>query len=125
MAGQIGKERSPVTVILLTLVTLGIYGLYWQYASFKELKDYSGEGVGGGVGLILAIFIGIVNAFLLPSEVGNLFKREAQEPPVSGLTGFWVLIPLLGFIIWVVKIQGRLNEFWTAHEGAAPEVAAQ
>jgi hypothetical protein len=23
-----------------------------------------------------------------------------------------VLIPLLGWIIWVVKVQGRLNEYW-------------
>ncbi len=107
-----------MAVILLTIITIGIYGLYWQYASFKELKDYSGVGVGGAVGLILAIFIGIVNWFLLPSEVSNLFKRDAQEPPVSGLTGFWLLLPLIGFIIWVIKVQGHLNEFWSSHEGA-------
>jgi len=118
MAGAVGTERSPVSVILLTIITIGIYGLYWQYATFKELKDYAGEGVGGAVGLILAIFIGIVNWFLLPSEVANLFKRDGQEPPVSGVTGFWLLLPLIGFIIWVIKIQGHLNEFWSSHEGA-------
>ena len=38
--GAVGKIRSPVVVILLSLVTLGIYALYWQYASFKEMKAY-------------------------------------------------------------------------------------
>jgi hypothetical protein len=111
----VGKIRSPLVVILLSLVTLGIYSLYWQYASFKEIKAYSGEGIGGGLGLVFAILLGIVNVFLLPHEVGNLYGREGREAPVSGVTGFWVLIPLVGGIIWIVKVQGRLNEFWESH----------
>ena len=112
--GPVGTTRSPVAVILLTLVTLGIYGLYWQYATFKEMKEHSGQGIGGGLGLVIAIFIGIVNCFIMPSEVGNLYKARGQEPPTSAVTGLWVLIPLIGFIIWVVKVQGRLNEYWAA-----------
>jgi hypothetical protein len=120
MAGVTGKSRSPLTVILLTIVTLGIYGIYWQYASFKELKDYSGEGIGGGLGLVFAILLGIVNIFILPMEVGKLFQRDGQEEPLSALTGFWVLIPLVGWFVWIVKTQGRLNDFWLAHGVAAP-----
>jgi hypothetical protein len=33
---------------------------------------------------------------------------------VSGATGFWNLIPLIGFIIWTVKVQGALNRAWEA-----------
>jgi len=112
-----------LTVILLTIITLGIYGLYWQYCAFKDLKVYSGEGIGGGLGLVLAIFIGIVNIFLMPMEIGNIYKREGKEEPVSALTGLWVLIPLVGWFIWIVKVQGRLNELWTA-AGAADSSAA-
>ena len=113
--GGVGIVRSPVTVILLSIITLGIYHLYWQYASFKELKGFSGEGIGGGLGLLFAILLGIVNVFLLPSEVGHLYAREGRAEPVTGLTGFWVLLPFVGWIIWVVKTQGRLNEFWESH----------
>ena len=116
---SVGKVRSPVVVILLSLVTLGIYSLYWQYASFKELRAYSGEGIGGGLGLLFAFLLGIVNVFLLPSEVGHLYGREGREEPVSGLTGFWVFLPLIGGIIWVVKTQGRLNQFWQSHGASA------
>ncbi|MBF6556365.1 MAG: DUF4234 domain-containing protein [Acidimicrobiales bacterium] len=111
----VGKIRSPVVVILLSLVTIGIYGLYWQYATFKEMKAYSGEGIGGGLGLLFAILLGVVNVFLMPHEVGNLYVKEGKEAPVSALTGFWVLIPIVGGIIWVVKVQGRLNEVWEEH----------
>ncbi len=114
-SADVGRTRSPVSVILLSIITLGIYALYWQYESFKELKGYSSEGIGGGLGLLFAILLGIVNVFLLPSEVGNLYAREGQVRPVSGLTGFWVLLPIVGGIIWVVKVQGRLNDFWTTH----------
>ena len=55
-------------VAVLTIITCGIYGIFWQYYVFKENKDHSGEGVGGGVGVILAIFVGIVNIFLIPAD---------------------------------------------------------
>jgi hypothetical protein len=112
--GQVGEIRSPVTVSLLTLVTCGIYGIYWYYKSFDEMKVYSGEGVGGAVGLLLTLFCGIVAAFLLPSEVGNLYARDGKEKPVSAVTAFWNLIPILGFFIFVAKVQGALNDYWTS-----------
>ena len=110
--GKVGELRSPLVVLLLTIVTLGIYGLYWYFKTFDEMKDYSGEGVGGAVGLLLSIFCGIVTIFLLPAEVGNLYERDGREKPISGATGFWVLLPLLGSFIWLWKVQGRLNDFW-------------
>jgi hypothetical protein len=113
--GTVGKPRGWVVVILLSIVTLGIYGLYWQYATFQEMKDYSGDGIGGVVGLILAIFLGVVNWFLMPAEVGNLYAAEGQEKPVSGLTGLWNLLPIVGSFIWLAKTQNRLSEFWEAH----------
>jgi len=115
VSGAVGKVRSPVVVILLSLVTLGIYGLYWQYATFQEMKEYAGEGIGGGLGLLFAILLGIVNIFLMPAEVGQLYAREGREKTISGLTGFWILIPFIGWIIWLVKTQGHLNRYWEAH----------
>ncbi|HEY3834091.1 MAG TPA: DUF4234 domain-containing protein [Acidimicrobiia bacterium] len=115
-----GKVRSPWAVLGLSIITLGIYGLYWQYATFKEMKDYSREGIGGVLGLILAIIIGIVNVFLMASEVGNLYAAKGQEKPVSGITGLWVILPILGGLIWLFKVQGALNRFWGSNPAAVP-----
>jgi hypothetical protein len=121
MTGRpVGKLRNPWFVIVISIITLGIYALYWQYQVFKDNKAYSGEGIGGPIGLVIAILIGIVNVFLLPSEVGNLYAREGQEKPVRGVTGFWTLIPIAGFIIWVLKVQGALNRLWEAHGATWP-----
>jgi hypothetical protein len=118
-AGPLGKPRSPLSVILLSLVTLGIYGLYWQYKTFQEMKDRTGVGIGGVVGLILAIFLGFVNPFIMSSEVGRMYEAEGQEKPVSGITGLWVLLPLVGGIVWLVKTQNALNRYWESHGATA------
>ena len=98
----------------MSIVTLGIYGLYWQYKTFQEMHDHTGEGIGGVVGLILAIFIGVVNPFIMSAEVGNMYEAAGAEKPVSGITGLWILLPLVGAIVWLVKTQGALNQYWEA-----------
>jgi uncharacterized protein DUF4234 len=110
--GPKGKVREPVAVIVFSIITLGIYFLVWSYKVFKENKDFSGAGVGGGIGLLLAILLGIVNWFLLPAEIGTIYERMGREKPVSGVTGFWNLIPLIGWIIWIVKVQGAMNRLY-------------
>jgi Domain of unknown function (DUF4234) len=119
-ARPLGKPRGWVVVFLLTLVTLGIYGLVWQYKTFQEMQDYSGEGIGGVIGLVLAIFLGFVNWFLMPAEVGNLYAAEGQEKPVSGITGLWNLLPIIGGFIWLAKTQNALSAFWEAHGAVRP-----
>ena len=68
--------------------------------------------MGGVVGLVIGILIGIVNWFLLPSEIGNMYAKAGMEKPVRGVTGFWNLIPIVGFFIWVWKVQTAMNERW-------------
>ncbi len=110
--GPKGEVRSWPVVAILWIITCGIYGWFWQFKVFEENKRYSGEGVGGGVGLIFAILIGIVNLFLLPAEIGNIYAKQGREKPVTGLTGFWNLIPILGFFIWIAKVQNSMNALW-------------
>jgi len=110
--GPKGKVRDPLAVVIFSIITLGIYFLVWSYKVFKENKDFSGGGVGGGFGLLFAILLGIVNWFLLPAEIGTIYEKLGREKPVSGVTGFWNLIPLIGWIIWIVKVQGAMNRLY-------------
>jgi uncharacterized protein DUF4234 len=117
--GPLGKPRNWVTVLLLSIVTLGIYFLVWTYKTFQEMKDHDHQGVGGVVGLIIGIFISIVNAFLLPSEVKGLYAFDGRESPISVATGFWVLLPIIGFIIWLAKVQGAITAYWESKGAVA------
>jgi Domain of unknown function (DUF4234) len=110
--GPAGQARNPWAVFGLSLITCGIYFLYWTYVTFQEMKDHSHEGLGGPLGLVIGIFVGFVNVFLIPYEVGNMYAKSGEAKPVTGLTGFWTLIPLVGLIIWLIKVQGALNVRW-------------
>lgn len=118
-AKPVGHRRGIAFVIIISLVTLGIYSIYWAYKTGDEIKRYSGEGLGGVLWLVIWIILGIVMWFVSPSEVGKLYSREGQHPPVSGVTGFWMLIPLVGWFIWIVKVQGALNRFWESKGATA------
>ena len=114
----LGRQRGVVFVILMSIFTLGIYSIYWYYTTFEMLKNHRKQGVNGLVGTLLAFII--VSIFLLPAYVGRMYNEDGNENnPVSGLTGFWVLVPYAGSIIWLYKIQTALNEFW-ASKGAPP-----
>jgi hypothetical protein len=114
--GPVGQVRSTGTVILLSIVTLGFYTWYWWYKTHDELKRHTGTGVGGGVALILAIFVSFVMPFITSHEVGELYERQGRPKPVSAVTGLWFLLLgwffLVGAIIWIVKTNAALNEYW-------------
>ena len=120
--GPIGTVRGTGMCILLTIVTLGFYTWYWYYKTHDEMKRHTGEGIGGPIALILAIFIGIVNPFLSSSEVGRLYRRDGRQAPVSTATGLWFLLLgwlLIGAIVWFVKTNGALNEYWKSKGATA------
>jgi hypothetical protein len=115
--GPLGKIRNPINVALLSIVTLGIYTLVYWFKTGNELKAHKNVGVGGAVYLILGLFVSFVPPFLLGNDVKTLRAGAGQEPKVSALTAFWLLIPLIGLFIYFPKVQGALNEYW-ASQGA-------
>jgi len=114
--GPVGKVRSTWGVIGLSIITLGIYSLYWQFATHEEMKQHSGEGLGGVLALVLAIFTGgLVTSFTLPNEIGNLYARQGRPRPVTATTGLWALLGsliVIGPLVWLIKSNGALNAYW-------------
>ena len=113
--GPLGQPRGIGFGILLFIVTLGIYGLYWVYKTQEEMKQHTGDGLGGVLGLVIWILIWPVSAFVIPSEIGNMYKKDGREPPFSGWTGLWLFpfgIFIIPAIVWFVKVQGALNRYW-------------
>ena len=118
----LGKPRSIGLVILLSIVTLGIWPVVWSYQNGDELKRYSGQGV-GGVGYLLIMLANLVVPlvptvivmFLMASEVEQLYRREGREPQITTIWGLWFLLPIIGQIVWYIRMQKAINNFWVAH----------
>ncbi|HET9421086.1 MAG TPA: DUF4234 domain-containing protein [Nocardioides sp.] len=118
----VGKIRSTGTCILLAIVTLGIYSLVWYFKTHDEMKRHTGTGLGGGIALLIAIVVGIVMPYISSNEVGNLYRRAGKEAPVSAVTGLWYfpgIFILVGPIVWFVKTNGALNEYWRSQGATA------
>jgi uncharacterized protein DUF4234 len=117
--GPVGNTRSIGLSILWAILTLGIYTFVWVYRTQEETKRYSGNGLGGVLGLVVYILISPVTWFVVPSEVRYLYEDvDGGHSPVRGVTGLWMLLPLVGIFVWFFKVQGALNRYWeskTAH----------
>jgi hypothetical protein len=126
-SGPLGQPRGIGFCILLFIITLGIYSLYWVYKTQEEMKQHTGEGLGGVLGLVVWILVSAVSAFVIPSEIGKMYQRDGRQPPVTGWTGLWLFpfgIFLIPAIVWFVKVQGALNRYWESKAAAAPAPVA-
>ena len=115
--GPLGRPRGIGFGILMYVVTFGFYSWYWVYKTEEEMCGHTGEGLGGVLGLVVWILISPVMAFVIPSEVGKMYRRDGQEPPMTGWTGLWLFpgaILIVPAIVWFVKVQGALNHYWEA-----------
>ena len=112
-AGPIGKPRSVFMVLVLSIVTLGIWTVVWSYQNGNELKQYSNTGLGGVAYLFITLLISPVTMFLMAGEVEQLYRKKGMEPPITTIWGLWFLLPLIGNLIWYVRIQHALNDYWT------------
>lgn len=113
--GPLGTVRGTGACILLAVVTFGIYSLIWFYKTHDEMKRHTGQGLGGTIALLIALFLGVASPFLSSNEVGELYERRGEAKPVSGLTGLWYfpgVFILVGPLVWFVKTNGALNAYW-------------
>jgi Domain of unknown function (DUF4234) len=98
--------------ILLSIVTCGIWGLFWTFRTNEDLKRYNRDGLGGVLSVLIFLLLAVALMFTIPYEIKNAYERDGRESPVTPLWGLWFLLPIIGNIIWYVKVQGALNEFW-------------
>jgi hypothetical protein len=118
--GPIGRPRGVAFAIVLSIVTLGIYHLYWVFKNFDEMQRHTRQGIGGVLALVIEIVIAPVIWFVMPSEVGRMYRDDGRPEPMTGWTGLWVLLPIAGWFVWMIKIQRALNRYWESKAGLEP-----
>ena len=107
-----GVFYSVGLTILLTIVTFGIWAFFWTYRTSEDLKRYNGDGLGGVLAVVILFLVSPVLMFTIPNEIKNMYERDGRQSPVSAIWGLWFLLPLIGNIVWYVKVQPALNDFW-------------
>jgi hypothetical protein len=108
--------------ILLAVVTCGIWMFVWTFRTGEDLKQHNGDGLGGLLHIVILFFLSPVTMFLLPNEVQKMYERDGRQSPVTTLLGLWFLLPIVGNIIWYVKMQNALNDYWVS-KGSRPAAA--
>jgi hypothetical protein len=104
-SGYPGKLRPTGVSILLFVCTLGIYGFVYNYSVHNEMRRYSGRGIGGGIALLLSFIANVAMPFVTASEVGSLYSRRGERPPVTGWTGLWLFVPAVaGYVAQIFVI---------------------
>ena len=73
-------ERSPTTILLLSLVTCGVYGLIWKYQTTDELRRATGdESIKPTLDLILALVTcGIWGIYTNHRNAQRVFQMSRQ-----------------------------------------------
>jgi hypothetical protein len=75
------------------------------------MADHTGDWPSGTVGLLFSL-VPFVCVFMMPWKVGECFARRGLEPRCGKKTGFWVLLPLVGGVVWLFRVQNSMNAYW-------------
>jgi TRAP-type mannitol/chloroaromatic compound transport system permease small subunit len=117
----IGKTRSPLSVILLSIVTCGIYAIYWYYATMEDINRlYDEQQMKSGMLLILSILCPPV-IFYIYYMFDKCLKQVSVRENIEYDGGLilWLLLSLLAGVGWFVAIwqtQSTLNRIWMKRE---------
>lgn len=53
--------------------------------------------------------------YLTSNEVGELHEARGRQRPVSAVTGLWYFpgsLLVVGPLVWFIKTNGALNDYW-------------
>ena len=78
---------------------------FWTYRTSEDLKRYNGDGLGGVLGIVVYLLLSVVLMFTIPNEIKNMYERDGRQSPVTAVWGLWFLLPIIGHIIWYLKVQ--------------------
>ena len=101
--------------ILLAIVTLGIYVIVWYYMTHEEMKKHTGRGLGGVVARCSRSSSASPRPTSPPTRSAICTPSPAAPSRSAPLTGLWYfpgMLILVGPIIWFVKTNGALNDYW-------------
>jgi drug/metabolite transporter (DMT)-like permease len=116
----IGMDRSPATVLGLSIITLGIYFLVWYYKINNEIRQHDPLiTVKPGWSVVAMIFpiSNWVSGYSTAARIRQMQLDEGETQTISPIVALLLLIFLgIGFPLYIAS---QLREHWNGHRRAA------
>ena len=64
------------------------------------------------LGVVLYLLLSVVLMFTIPNEIENMYERDGRESRSAPSGACGSCCPIIGNIIWYLKVQRALNDFW-------------
>lgn len=119
----VGRVRSVVLLMLLSLVTAGVYFFVWFYKANRDLARHFGSRVNPGGRLALFLLLPVVGWFLATFLTGRSVRRAqihagTDRQVVATYSAVWAgLVPILGWAFAAGALQHGLNRAWLGMSG--------
>lgn len=116
----IGMDRSPATVLGLSIITLGIYFLVWYYKINNEIRQHDTSINVKPGWAVVAMFFPIsnwVSGYSTAARIRQMQLDEGATETISPIVALLLLIFLgIGFPLYLAS---QLREHWHGHRRAA------
>jgi hypothetical protein len=118
-SGFVGKDRSPASVLGLSLITFGIYYLVWYHHINAEIRRHDPDikvRPGWCVVAVLVPIANLVSAYSTAARIRQMQLDDGQTDtisPVVALLLYWIL-----FIGYPLYVASQLREHWHGHRRA-------
>jgi hypothetical protein len=115
-----GKDRSPASVLGLSIITLGIYYLVWYYKINDEIRKHDPTIKVTPGWAVVALFVPICNlvsGYSTAARIRQMQLDEGATQTVSPIVALLLQIFLgIGYPLYIAS---QLREHWHAHRLAA------
>ena len=116
---SIGKDRSPASVLGLSIITLGVYYVVWYHHINAEIRRHDPDiKVTPGWCAVAAIvpFVSIVSAYCTAARIRQMQLDDGQFDTISPVVAL-LLAMFLGFA-YPLYVASQLREHWHGHRRA-------
>lgn len=114
----IGRVRSVVLLVLLSVVTLGVYYFIWLFKVNRDLQRHLGDGVNPAGRLALFILVPVIGWFLTILFTGRSVRKVQiragnERLIVPSYHAVWAaLVPIIGWFVAMGFVQRGANRAW-------------
>ncbi len=122
--GPIGKDRSPASVLGLSIITFGVYYLVWYYKINDEIRRHDPDIQVNPLVSVLAISVGAILLFIPPlvssyataARIRQMQLDEQATDTISPIVALLLHIFLgIGYPLYIAS---QLREHWHGHQRA-------